>query len=469
MIPGGLPLLGHAGTLLRDPLGFLERVYPFGEVATVRLGVKPACLVNGSEPLRRILVADAASYDKGFQFDQLRTLIGDGVGTSGGAKHRRQRRLMRPAFDHRHVEGYVASMVRCATQTTDRWRRLPDPARIDAGQEMRRLAMTAISRAMFGTGAVGIGAADLGAEGSPDAAAEREVLGSLPILLGGVGRRALLPLGVINKAPTPGNLRFNRAQRALHAMADRMVADHRARLSGQGADPGGAAGLGPDPDAAPTLLDTLLAAVDEDGAGMTDAQAHDEIMTVLLAGTETSAGTLAWTLHVLAADRELQFAVQQEADTLLGGRAPAAADLGSLPLTRRVVSEVLRCYPPSYLLGRRPIVDVEIAGVPVPAGTQVLLNFYGLHHDPQAYPDPSRFDPDRWLNPDPEVLRTHYLPFGLGLHGCVGDGFAWSLILSTVAVIASRYTVRPVPGSVVRPVARTTLHPGVVPLLLEPR
>ncbi len=202
---------------------------------------------------------------------------------------------------------------------------------------------------------------------------------------------------------------------------------------------------------------------------MSDAQAHDEIMTILLAGTETSAGTLAWTLHELAADPALQHAVQQEADRVLSGRVPTAADLGSLPLARRVVREVLRLHPPSWILGRRPLRDVEIAGSPVPAGTQVLLNFYGLHRDPAAYPDPDRFDPDRWLDPDPEVLRGYYLPFGLGPHVCVGEGFAWSLILTTIAVIASRYTVRPVPGGVVKPIARTTLHPGVLRLALEPR
>jgi pentalenene oxygenase len=98
----------------------------------------------------------------------------------------------------------------------------------------------------------------------------------------------------------------------------------------------------------------------------------------------------------------------------------------------------------------------------------VLLNFYGLHHDPAAYPEPDRFDPDRWLDPDPEAIRGHYLPFGLGPHACVGEGFAWSLILTTVSTIASHYTIKPAPGSVVKPVARTTLHPGVVPLVLEP-
>lgn len=454
--------------LLRDPLGFLERVYRLGDVVALRLGPKPACLVNGPQPLRRILVADAASYDKGFQFDQLRGLIGDGVGTSSGAKHRRQRRLMRPAFDHGHVEGYVATMARCAARIVEDWH---GAATIDAGHQMRKLAMTAITRAMFdapdedsyedpGTAPHGtpLSAPQALGEGS---AAVREVLASLPILLGGVGRRALLPLAALNKVPTPGNRRFDRACAGLHALADRMITDHRARQTD------GASGARDD---SPSLLSTLLAAVDEeDGGGMTDAQAHDEIMTVLLAGTETTAGTLAWTLHVLSRDPDLQRAVQQEADAALGGRPPTAADLAALPLTRRVVCEVLRYYPPSWILGRRPIHDVRIADVPVAAGTQVLLNFYGLHHDPAAYPDPGRFDPDRWLNPDPEVLRSYYLPFGLGPHACVGEGFAWSLILTTVATVSARYTIHPVPGSVVKPVARTTLHPGVVPLILEER
>lgn len=424
-------------------------MYPLGDVVSLRLGPKPACLVNGAEPLRQILVSDAACYDKGFQFDQLRVLIGDGVGTSGGAKHRRQRRLMRPAFDHEHVEGYVALMACCAAQIVADWRATPQ---IDAGHQMRRLAMTAIARAMFEA------VDDVGSQS--ESAAVREVLASLPILLGGVGRRALLPLAVLNKAPTPGNRRFDRACVGLHAMADRMIADHRSRQ---------ASASGHENAETPSLLSTLLAAVDEDGGGMTDEQAHDEIMTVLLAGTETSAGTLAWTLHVLSRDPDLQRAVQQEADTVLGGRTPTAADINSLPLTRRVVCEVLRYYPPSWILGRRPIEDVQIAGIPVAAGTQVLLNFYGLHHDPAVYADPGRFDPDRWLKPDAEVLRGHYLPFGLGPHACVGEGFAWSLILTTISTIASKFTVKPVPGSVVKPVARTTLHPGVVPLMLEPR
>lgn len=447
-IPRALPLIGHAGALLRDPLGFLERAYPLGDVVALRLGPKPAYLVNGPEPMRQVLVADAASYDKGFQFDQLRILIGDGVGTSSGEKHRRQRRLMRPAFDHRYVEGYVASVARSTARTVDGW---GAGARIEPLHEMRTLAMAATARVMF----------DAPDDSAADSPAVREIMTSLPVLLGGVGRRALIPLAVLNKAPTPGNRRFDRACAALHAMADRMVADHRARRA---AEPGRA------PAGPASFLSILLAAVDEeDGGGMSDQQAHDEIMTVLLAGTETSAGAASWTLHVLARDLDLQRAVQQEVDAVLGGRAPAAADLGRLPLTRRVVSEVLRRYPPGWLIGRRPVRDGEIAGFPVAAGTQVLLNFYGLHHDPAAFPDPARFDPDRWLDPDPAVLRSHYLPFGLGPRACVGEGFAWALVLTTVATIVARYTVTPARGAAVKPVARATLHPSEVHLTVRPR
>ena len=451
-IPGAWPLLGHAGTLLHDPLGFLERVYRLGDVVVLRLGPKPAYLVNASEPFRWVLVGGAPHFDKGFQFDKLRTLIGDGIGTSAGAKHRRQRRLMRPAFDHAHVEGYVGIMAQCASQAADEWR---GGRTFDAGREMRLLAMTAIIRTIFGAadrpGTVGAIQTDL--------ATQQDVVASLSVVLAGVGRRAILPLKLLDNTPTPGNLRFNRAHDTLHALVHRMVADHRAMQDERGGADGGNG----------ALLDTLLSAVDEDGTGMTDQQVHDEVMTVLLAGSETSAGTLGWLLHILSQDLDLQRALQQELDTVLAGRTPLASDLNSLPLMRRVVSEVLRLYPASWLLGRRTLEAVEIGGVPVPARAQVLLNFYGLHRDPRAYPNPDRFDPDRWIAPDPEVLRAYYMPFGTGPHVCIGDGFAWSLIMITLAIISSQYTIRPVPGSVVRPVARTTLHPGVVPLTMEPR
>lgn len=453
-VPGAWPLLGHAPALLRDPLGFLAAAYGAGELVSIRLGPTSAFLVNGSDPIRQILVPDAGLYDKGFQFDHLRVLIGDGVGTTAdAAKHRRQRRLLRPAFDHAHVERYVAVMAQGVVAAVRRWQ---GRRRIDAGAEMRALTMTVIARAMFDADVRS--GPDTGT--GPDSRAVREVSATLPTLLGGIGRRALLPIAALDRMPTPGNLAFGRAVARLHRFADQMVAERRAAAAR------GAGGASP---AAHCLLDDILAAVDDDGTGMSDAQAHDEIMTVLLAGTETAAGTLAWLLHVLARDPALQDAVRREADAVLGGRTPGAADLAALEFTRSVVTEVLRLYPAGWILGRRPLEGVRIAGATVPAGAQVLLNFYGLHRDPEVYADPDRFDPGRWRDGAGGPPRPHLLPFGLGPHACLGEGFAMSQILAAAAVIASRCTVRPVPGAAVRPVARTTLHPGVLPLIVEER
>jgi len=454
-LPGAWPLLGHAPALLRDPLGLLGRAGRRGPLAVARLGPVRAYLVTDPALIRAILVQDAAYYDKGFQFDALRGLIGDGVGTSGGERHRRHKKLLRPAFDHAAVARYAADMAAQTSRFLEaRW----DPAAaegrpVDAALDMRMLAMRLVTHSMSGS----------------EVAAD-QVMRELPRMLAGVGRRALLPVKALDRLPTPGNRRFDRSLGAVHAVADAMIGGHRER-----------AGLGA-ADGPETLLDTLLAAVDEDGAGLTDEQAHDEIMTLLLAGTETAAGVMAWTLHVLARDQRLQERVRDEVlaaageeagpgfGTGSGSGAPGAlVDPRRLPLTERVVKEVLRLYPPGWIVGRRTLKDMRLAGTTVPARSQVLLNFYGLHRDPTAFADPDRFDPDRWLDPDPETVAAYYLPFGTGPHGCLGEGYAWTEILGAISAVLARYRVQSVPGSRVRPVARTTLHPDTVPLRLRLR
>lgn len=448
-LPGAWPLLGHAPALLRDPLGVLAAAGRAGPVAVARLGPVRAYLVTDPALIRTILVQDAADYDKGFQFDALRALIGDGVGTSGGATHRRHRRLLRPAFDHAAVERYAADM---AGQTRDflesRWDRAAAEGRpVEAALELRMLAMRLITHSMSGS----------------EVAADR-VMGELPRMLAGVGRRALLPIKALDRIPTPGNRRFRRSLATVHALADGMVAVRRA---GGGASPDAeGAGSSGASRGAETLLDTLLAAVDEEGAGLTDEEAHDEIMTLLLAGTETAAGVMAWTLHVLASDRALQERVREEVLEVTGGQPATVARMRELGLTERVVKEVLRLYPPGWILGRRTLLDKRIGGADVPARSQVLLNFYGLHRDPAAFAAPDRFDPDRWIDPDPAVVAAYYVPFGNGPHGCLGEGYAWTEILGAACAVLSRYRLAPVPGSRVRPVARTTLHPDTVPLRL---
>ena len=439
-LPGAWPVLGHAPALLRDPLALLASAGRIGPVTLARLGPVPAYLVTDPELIRAVLVPDAAEYDKGFQFDTLRALIGDGVGTSGGARHRRNRRLLRPAFDHGAVDRYVADMAAQTALFLDaRWAPAAAAGRsVDAEVELRMLAMRLITHSMSGS-EVAVG----------------EITDALPELLSGAGRRALLPIKVLDRLPTPENHRFERSLAAVHAVADRMVAQHRERAAND-----------VDGDRPPTLLSILLAAVDEDGAGLTDAQAHDEIMTLLLAGTETVAGVMAWALHVLAHDSALQQRIRDEISEVTDGRAPTAAEMRELVLTERFVKEILRLYPPGWIVGRRPLHDLRMNDTPIPARSQVLLNFYGLHRDPTAFPEPDRFDPDRWIDPDPAVVAAYYLPFGTGPHGCLGEGYAWTEIFSVLCGVLAGYQLHAIPGTRVRPVARTTLHPNTVPLRL---
>ena len=438
-LPGAWPVLGHAPALLRDPLALLASAGRIGPVTLARLGPVPAYLVTDPELIHAVLVPDAAEYDKGFQFDTLRTLIGDGVGTSGGAKHRRNKRLLRTAFDHGAVNRYVADMAAQTAQFLDaRWAPAAAEGRtVDAEVELRMLAMRLITHSMSGS-----------------EVATDEIMDSLPELLSGAGRRALLPIKVLDRLPTPENHRFERSLAAVHAVADRMVAQHRERAADDA-----------DGDRPPTLLSILLAAVDEDGAGLTDEQAHDEIMTLLLAGTETVAGVMAWALHVLAHDPELQQRIRDEVSVVTDGRVPTAAEMHGLVLTERFVKEILRLYPPGWIVGRRPLHELVMNDTPIPARSQVLLNFYGLHRDPAAFPEPDRFDPDRWIDPAPSAAK-YYLPFGTGPHGCLGEGFAWTEMFSVLCGMLPRYRLHAIPGTRVRPVARTTLHPDTVPLRL---
>ena len=439
-LPGAWPVLGHAPALLRDPLALLASAGRIGPLTLARLGPVPAFLVTEPELIRAVLVRDAARYDKGFQFDTLRALIGDGVGTSGGAAHRRSKRLLRTAFDHGAVERYAADMAAQTVRFLDaRWAPAAAEGRsVDAVAELRMLAMRLISHSMSGSELV----AD-------------EVMDSLPELLAGIGRRAVLPIRALDRVPTPGNHRFERSLASVHAVAKKMVAEHRERAANE------AGGDGP-----PTLLSVLLAAVDEDGAGLTDEQAHDEIMTLLLAGTETAAGIMAWALHVLARDPALQQRIRDEVIAVTDGRAPTAAEMRRLVRTERFIKEILRLYPPGWVLGRRPLRALRMNGMLIPARSQVLLNFYGLHRDPTAFPEPDRFDPDRWIDPDPAVVSAYYLPFGTGPHGCLGEGYAWAEILCVLCAVLARYRLHAVPGTRVRAVARTTLHPDTVPLML---
>lgn len=426
--PGALPLLGHAVPLLRRRLDFLQDVRAHGPVVEVRIGPATAYLVNDHTLLHRILVADAARFPRGVHFEKARAVAGDGIITASGPAHRRQRRLVLPAFNRKRVHVYGQVMREMATARVDAW---PEGEPIELKPEFVALATTVATKSLFGT--------ELG--GPAVATIER----ALPILTRRVSLRAMDPTGLVERLPTPGNRRFTAVMAELDRMIQEIVTAYR-----RAAEP------------RDDLLSMMMRARDEEtGEGMTDRQLRDEIISILLSSAETTALTLSWACHELGHHPEAQERLRAEVDEVLAdGRAPRHEDLARLEHTRRIIKETLRLYPPTYFLSRTSTAEADIGGYRIPAGSTVLYSFFSQHRDPTLFPRPGEFDPDRWLpERGADVTPAAYMPFGEGAHRCVGEGFAWSEAMTTLAVIAARWTLSPAPGKPVRPVGTVTLVP----------
>ncbi len=421
--PGGLPLLGHAPAFARRPLAFVARLPAHGDLVRLRLGPLDAYVACHPELVRRLLAEDR-TYDKGgLVLDRAREVLGDGLATCPAAAHRRQRRMLQPAFHRDRLPGYAAMMAEEIAGTTASWR---DGDTIDVPAAMYRLTTAVTARCLF---------------------AAHERAGSLPVhesmdvITRGVGRRVMMPLPGVDRIPTPGNRRFRRARQDLREITERLIADYRA----VGTDHG-------------DLLSMLLGARDEDGQGLSDAEIHDHVVTFLLAGMETTAATLSWAWTLLAANPSVRARLHTELDTVLDGRPARHEDLPALPLTARIVSETLRLYPPVWILSRTVTTATELGGHRVPAGATILFSPYLLHRRADLFPCPDRFDPDRWLTTARPAPGT-YAPFGLGARRCIGETFGTTEAALAIATIAARWTITPTPGRPVRPTRSSSLSP----------
>lgn len=436
--PGRLPLLGHTMSLLDRPFGFLSSLRAHGEVVRIYLGPLPVHVVTTPELAWQVLATDAHKFDKGMVFDKIRPLFGNGLLNSAGDFHRRQRRLVQPAFHRAQIAGYVQTMARAAAELVESWRP-GDVVAVD--NRMENLALGIVARALFST--------ELGRHAIVEA--ER----SMPIVAKYVMMRAFSPT-LLERLPIPANRRFDEAA----ARFRRVVADVIAAARAEGTDHG-------------DVLSMLLQARDEDtGEGMSDEQVHDEVVTILTAGAETTAVALAWLFHELGQHPEIERRVHAEIDDVLGGRPAGDLSLDDLPkleYTERVISEVLRKYP-LLILMRRARTDIDLGGIRIPPGTEVALSQFAIHHDPRLYPEPARFDPDRWL-PDraAKLPNGAFIPFGAGVHHCPGHSFARTEIAIVAATVAARWRLVPVAGKPVHPKLTTTTRPNRLPMITMSR
>jgi cytochrome P450 len=427
--PRGWRLVRDLLDMRRDRIALVTRaIRDYGDIVHFRAGPRRLVLVAHPDAIRRVLVDNDRNYTKGLGLVDARPLLGDGLLTSEGERWAVRRRAVQPALHAGHLDGFAAA-VRDATQAIAAgWSAAPGRP-IDLGHDMLRLALTAFTR-----GVLGVDVSDR----------RDELIAAFATVEHWAMARSVAVVGMPLSFPTPANRRLRRA-------------------------------LG--------ILETFIAAV-LDGTGATDSDGHladivaglhaaegretsavrDELLTLLLAGHETTGAALAWTWYCLSRYPEVERRVHEELTAVLDGRDPTLADLPRLVYTRAVVDETLRLYPPVWLVPRRAIGDDEIEGEPVRAGADVLLCIHSLHRHRAFWDDPDRFDPDRFL-PEMTAQRPSgiHIPFGLGRRACIGSRLATSEIMLVVAIVAQRFRVRC--SGDARPVPSLTLRfPGGVPV-----
>jgi cytochrome P450 len=427
--PADVPLLGSSLGFVRDPIAFLERTArTYGDIAYFRLGSVNVFFASHPDLVKEVLITQRQNFTLSPLRERLRPVIGHGLFASGGELHATQRRLMQPVFRKSRIESYAEVMAALARRTRDHW---APGQEIDSAEEMMQLTMFVASIALFGH--------DI--EDDADAVSK-----NMTFLLEHFTRLFSPFFSLLLKLPLPSTLRVRATVRDLDAVIYRMIERRRAN-----------------PGAGDDLLTRLMQAKDDETqAQMTGQQLRDELLTLLIAGHETTANLLAWTLFLLAQAPDKDALVHAEAKAVLGGRPGfTAADADRLPYLRRVIMEGLRLYPPGWFIGRRALVDVRLGGYDVPKDSVVMLCQYLMQRDGRFYEDPAEFRPERWTEKFEKALpRGAFFPFSAGDRHCIGEGFAWQEALLILATLLERWRLELVPGQRIWPRPSVTLRPN---------
>ena len=430
--PRGEWLFGHLREFRSDPLGLLVRVASeHGDVVALRFVNRRMYLLRRPEHVRYVLQDNSKNFDKQtIGYRRLRAILGNGLVTSEGTFWLRQRRIMQPAFHRESVQAFGGTMVRLTREMLDSWERrigLEEPP--DVAGEMHALTLRIVAQTLLST----------------DVQKHAEAVGrSLNELLQQVLNRTSTVFELPRWIPTLKNLRFKRAKRALDQIIFGMIAIRQRSGRAEG-----------------DLLDLLLAARDEEsGEGMTPHQLRDEVMTIFLAGHETTANALSWSWLLLSEHPAVVRALQSELTRVLGQRAPTVEDLPKLSYTGQIIEEAMRLYPPVWLLVRRVLGDDEIGGYRIPKNSYVMLSPYLTHRDAEFWSNPEGFDPERF-SPETrrQLPRYAYFPFGGGPRVCIGNSFAMMEAQLVLATIAQRFELHRVPGSRIEAQPSVTLRP----------
>jgi cytochrome P450 len=418
---------GHFRTFRRDPIGFLTDLARLGDVTTFRMGNQPVFFINHPDLLRDLLVTSQNKFIKGIGLQRTKIFLGEGLLTSEGAFHLRQRRMMQPAFHRERISEYARSMIHYAEKMAEEW---SDGEERDIDREMMRLTLAVVGKTLF----------------SADVEGDAETVGHAMNELVGRFNMLLMPYSeILFKLPIPPVLRFRRAKRQLDDLVYGIIKERRA----SGVDRG-------------DLLSMLLLAQDEeDGLGMSDMQLRDEFMTLFLAGHETTANALTWTFYLLSQNPDAEARLHRELDEVLGDRPPSPDDYGRLRYTESVFAEAMRLYPPAWIIGRSVVEDHTFNGYAIPKGSLVLTSQYVMHRDDRFWERSSEFVPERWEVQSIREAgqRFTYFPFSRGVRSCIGEGFAWMEGVLLIGSLCRRWRLRLAHDQVVGLEPLITLRP----------
>jgi cytochrome P450 len=430
----GHPILG-AGPLFRTrPIQRLfEITEACGDVARLRFPVKPriAHLLRHPDHVRHVLVDNAKNYGKQTRgYAKLRGILGSGLVTSEGDFWKRQRRIANPAFHRERIARFSELMVNCTGQMLGGWsEHIASGKPFDVSREMMGLTLRVIGLTMLSTDV----------EGQSSAVGD-----AVDELLHITIRRINDVFGWPEWVPTGENRSYRRARRTLDRIVNDMIAGRRRSSEDKG-----------------DLLSMLMSARDpETGEGMSDTQLRDEVMTVFVAGHETTANALTWTLFLLSRHPDAQKTLRQEVDQVLGDRPPKLEDLERLVFTEKVVKESMRLVPPVWIIARSAIEDDVIGGYRIPKGTWVFFSPYLTHHDPRFWENPEGFDPSRFsAEEEAKRHRSAYFPFAFGPRKCIGEAFAMMEARLILASIVQRVRLELAPGRLIELDPTVTLRP----------
>lgn len=425
--PRGLPIVGSLFDYFRDMLGFLlHTAQAWGDISFFRLGSRRVYLLSHPDYIKDVLVTNNTNFQKSRALQRSKIVLGEGLLTSEGETHLGARRTIQPVFHHKRIKNYADVMADLGSRIGDNWQ---NGEVVEIHGEMMRLTLAIVTKTLFGA-EIRSGAEDIGKSLTT-------IVNQFP--------RMLFPLSeYLDRIPLPSTRSFFKALEALDETVYRLIEERR--RSGEDRD---------------DLLSMLLSAQDEEGGGgLSDQQVRDQAMTLFLAGQESTANSLVWTWYLISKHPEAERRLHAELDSVLGERLPGVDDLKRLVYTRMVFSESLRLYPPAWTVVRRAIKDYQIDGYVVPAGADVYMSQYVVHHDPRFFPSPFEFDPERWNQDRASSLpQFAYFPFGGGPRRCIGESFAWMEGMMLIAAIASKWKMHLVPGQTIVPRPLITIRP----------